>query len=245
MGNTILAHAVYACSESTFEPSSLFSDVGHAHKIWQYNKTNTIAWHADFDPRDDVTIMLNIVCLDWYEALRIKFSYSKWYLDIPSKGNFLKFGFIEPEDDTWAKHLTKNYHTLFQLAKNITYQSPIFLLGDYLTGELTPLRSAVEKIGWKWDVDRSNAFYNEMISRNRCYIDWLDSIKTVTDACVSRIPVETKLDFWEQALVTAKVCDIENIHPDSLHWDDYGCFLDTNNVSLIESLERIKNGKTI
>lgn len=245
MGNTILAHALYACSKSNFEPSALFSYVGHAHNITRYNKTNVIAAHLDYLPQPNVVQILEIKCVDWYEILRVKFSYAKWWLDTPRENHFLKFGFTEPKNGNWLEHLSIKYHTFLQLAKDTTSQSPTFLLGDYLTNKLNPLRNAVEKIGWEWDSDRSDIFYNEMMLHNRCYIDWLEPIKTIVHACVSRTPIDTNLDFWEQAIVIAKVCDIENIHPSSLHWDSYGCFLDTNNVSLIESLERIKDGKTI
>lgn len=245
MGNTILAHALYACSQLEFDPATIFSEQGNAHKISYLNQSNLIAWHSDSSPRKDVTPLLHVTSTGWGEVLRIKLSYAKWFLDTPAKHNFLKFGFTEPEDNSWLENLTVKYHTMLQLANNNTSAQPVLDITDYIAGNVDSLRSAVENIGWTWDSDRSDVFYQEMITHNRCYFDWLETIRTLTLACANGVPVKTELEFWEKALVIAKTCDIKNISPSSLHWDNQDCFLDTDSVTLIESFERIKNGKTI
>jgi hypothetical protein len=244
MGNTILAHALHACSKSNFDIQTLFSEQGHAHKIIEFNQSELIAWHFDSNYRNDIIPILHIVCNDWDELLRIKLSYSKWFLDTPSENNFLKFGFTQPENNSWLENLTLKYYTMFQNAKNKKLQNPTLQLGDYIDGNVSPLQNVVTRLGWNWDSQKSKAFHRQMIMHNWRYISWVETIKTLTLSCVNSVLISTELEFWEKALVIAKVCDIKDINPMLIHWDNFE-FLDADNATLIESLERIKNGKTI
>jgi hypothetical protein len=238
MGNTILAHALYACSQAMFEPEEIFSIEGNSHNIADINQTELIAWHKDIHREENVVPILHVTCIDWDEVLRIKLSYSKWFLDVPTKNNFLKFGFTNPENDNWLENLTVKYWEMMQDAKKVSL-TPELKLGDYISGDIDPLRIAVEQLGWQWNDKKSDIFYNEMLAHNNRYFKWLDLIKLTVEACLDKKEVKTNLEFWEQALVIARICDIKNISPSLLHWNDYGCFLNKNNVTLIKSLERI------
>lgn len=244
MGNTILAHALYACSRAEFEPQDIFSKEGNAHAIVTYNQSNLIAWHGDKDPRNNVSKILDVVCKDWMEILRWKLSYAKWFLDIPEPDNFAKFDFTSPAGQDPLENLTIKYWNLLQIAEHVT-QAPVLLLDDYINGNLDQLQLAVEQIGWQWNHEKSDRFYDHMKLRNQCYLDWLEQIQSIVNTCVANNDLDLNLEFWERAVVLAKVCQIKNIDPSHLHWNTNGCFLQTNNVSLLKSLERIENGKTI
>ena len=239
----MLAHALYACSQASFEPEDIFSVQGHAHAVATYNKSKLIAWHGDQDRRTDVTAVLKVHCQDWSELLRWKLSYSKWFLDEPTTTTFAKFGFTNPEDSNPLENLTIKYWNLLQIADTVSDNR--YLLDDYVHGQVDPLRIAVQQIGWTWNPQRSDSFYACMKFHNQRYFDWLNTMKNIVQNCLDSQIIEVDLQFWEKAAVIAKICHTKNICPIDLHWNNYGCFLQTNNVLLLKSLERIQNGKTI
>lgn len=91
MGNTILAHALYACNQTDLDLLTFFSHTSDAHKIRFYNNTNFVAWHLVEYPKDDCNCVVQIICQGWSEVLRIKMSYSKWFKEFPNLQNFEKF----------------------------------------------------------------------------------------------------------------------------------------------------------
>jgi len=245
MGNTILAHALYSCSKLVIDPDVLFSLEGNAHAVNAYNKTNLIAWHCEEYPRLDVKIVMKILCRDWDELLRLKMSYSKYWKKLPTFGNFSEFGFTNAVDSSWMENLTMKYWTMFQNNKmNNVHNMSEIVLGEYLLGNTNKLQFMTKQQGWCWDLTKSNNFYKIMLQKNAQYFDWLTTIKSIVANCLENNVINSNLEFWEKAITIAKVCDMSNINPQLLHWNTEEYFVN-NNLSLINSLKRLKHGKTI
>ena len=94
MGNTILAHALYACHQVDLDLDNFFSNNGNAHAISIYNRTNLTAHHLIEYPNNNLVCVLQIKCFGWDELLRLKMSYSKWFNDVPTFENYKKFNFL-------------------------------------------------------------------------------------------------------------------------------------------------------
>jgi hypothetical protein len=92
MGNTILSHILYACNQISVDLEDFFDrSSGNAHKIYHINRSNLAARHLLETPDSDATCVLEILCNDWDEVLRIKMSYAKWYQAVPDLHNYQKF----------------------------------------------------------------------------------------------------------------------------------------------------------
>jgi hypothetical protein len=92
MGNTVLSHMLYACDQISVDLEQFFDQhSGNAHKIAQINRTNLTARHLLETPDPDANCVLEILCNDWDEILRIKMSYAKWYQAAPNLNNYGKF----------------------------------------------------------------------------------------------------------------------------------------------------------
>jgi hypothetical protein len=91
MGNTILAHALFACNQIDIDLTTFFSESGNAHAIYKINQTNLIAWHLIEHPKNNVKCVLEVISLDWWEVLRIKMSYQKWFGKSPTASNISTF----------------------------------------------------------------------------------------------------------------------------------------------------------
>jgi len=245
MGNTILAHTLYSCSKITIDPESIFSNYGDAHAISKYNNTNLIAWHYEEYPRQDCTVIIKILCNDWDELLQLKMSYSKYWKKTPDVGNFSEFKFTDAVDSTWLENLTIKYWNMFSNNKlnNQTTLSDITLT-EYLSGKTDKLQNVVRLLGWTWDSTKSDIFYKVVLKNNLKYFNWVDSIKIIINDSLKNKIIDVNLDFWEKAVIIAKICDLQNINPQLLHWNTEEYFLN-NNQSLIKSLKRLKHGKTI
>lgn len=91
MGSTILAHALFSCGQMDLDLDNFFSSKGDAHAIRKINKSNLIAHHLIEYPDSSLTCVAQVVCQDWWEILRIKMSYSKWYKTTPMLDNITMF----------------------------------------------------------------------------------------------------------------------------------------------------------
>jgi hypothetical protein len=91
MGNTILAHILYASEKVDVDLDDFFSDSGDAHKIFKANTTNLLARHLREFPDPSLTCVIEVYCDDWYECLRQKMSYSKWHKCYPEIHNLNAF----------------------------------------------------------------------------------------------------------------------------------------------------------
>jgi len=91
MGNTVLAHVLYASNSKDFDLNTFFSKTGNAHKVALYNKTNLTAKHLQEYPDNNLKCVIELVSDNWYRVLRFKMSYSKWYKDVPTQKNYKIF----------------------------------------------------------------------------------------------------------------------------------------------------------
>lgn len=91
MGNTILAHVLYASDKIDLSLGNFFSPEGNAHGISRFNKTELIAHHLDEFPDKSLQCVLKIISKDWTEIIRWKMSYSKWFKYEPNLMNWCNF----------------------------------------------------------------------------------------------------------------------------------------------------------
>jgi hypothetical protein len=91
MGNTILAHALFSCGQIDLDLDNFFSSKGDSHAIQKINKSNLTAHHLIEFPDSSLTCIAQVVCQDWWEILRLKLSYSKWYKTSPMLDNITVF----------------------------------------------------------------------------------------------------------------------------------------------------------
>lgn len=91
MGNTILSHALFACNQIDIDLTSFFSKSGNAHAISRINQTNLIAEHLIEYPKDNVSCVLEVQTSGWWEVLRLKMSYQKWFGKFPTVDNISTF----------------------------------------------------------------------------------------------------------------------------------------------------------
>lgn len=92
MGNTVLTHMLYACDQISIDTENFFDQhSGHAHKIARINHTVLAARHLLEAPDQDAECVLEILCNDWDEILRIKLAYAKWHKATPDLTNYQDF----------------------------------------------------------------------------------------------------------------------------------------------------------
>lgn len=244
----MLAHALYSCDQVNIDFDNFFSSTGNSHKISQLNHTDLIAVHASqLIHSEKNKIILTIECKDWFEILRIKFSYEKWYCCYPSDTSYeIPFRFTSPlPNQTHLENLVTKYFdslTIDTLDDGLSESK--LLLEDYLSGNFLTLEmSVVKNLNWVWNHAKSHFFYQKVLQANQKHLDWLDKIKNIVSLCCNFTYVDVNLLFWERAVVISKVCYTLNVNPADLHWNECGCFLEKNNVTLINSIERVKYGR--
>lgn len=143
--------------------------------------------------------------------------------------------------------LTISYYDI--LKKNHVLNFPKateYKLEDYLDSKFDSVKTAIhDKLNWSWDDRLSRNFHRHVLRANSVYLKWLENIVEVFTQCVNFTPIDVELEFWERAILIARICQHFSIHPNSLDWNGNHCFLKKNNVSLILHLKEINNGKTI
>lgn len=107
MGNTVLSHILYSCGKINDELDNLVdSQTGNFHNVKIVNNTNLIAHHLQEYPDSNMECILEILCNNWAEILRLKMSYSKWHKEEPELGNYKKFFSYIPsfnKEQLWAQ----------------------------------------------------------------------------------------------------------------------------------------------
>lgn len=157
----------------------------------------------------------------------------------------------EPEieitsEGSLAEWLTTCYYDNLTIPKKQKFSgSKILELEDYLNGKIDVLREVcTQTLRWVWNRQRSDYFYQKMLTVNHKYLVWLDNIKHATHCVSNNIKIDNKFDTWEQALIIAKICNQYNISPENIKWDNTGCNNTSNNLYL-ENFKRTYHGKTI
>ena len=243
MGHTILAHTLFACNKINVDIDQIFSNTGDAHFITRFNQTNLRCNHNLELPLEQLsTQILSLVCNDWDEVLRKNLSYQKYYKLFPAEHNLNRFNFKFNADMDPLEYLSITYFDSYHISSSGNV--PILHLGDYLTHQLESLQSQIQNVlGWHWDQSRSDIFHKKVLIHNQKYLQWLDLIKHLVLQTLKKNVVPCDLQFWEKAIVISMVCNQNNVHPSSLHWNDCQ-FLNGDNRSLTESLNACSNAVT-
>ena len=110
MGNTVLAHVLYATNSKDFDLDTFFSSTGDAHNVKLKNYTDLTATHLQEYPNKNLKCIIELVSNNWYEVLRFKMCYSKWYNDFPTRTNYKKFfkGIIQTQENSNWKEFYNN-----------------------------------------------------------------------------------------------------------------------------------------
>ena len=235
MGHTILAHTLFACNKINVDIDQIFSNTGDAHFISSINQTNLRCNHNLEMPLTQLsTQILSVVCADWDEVLRKSMAYHKHYKLWPTEHNLNKFEFKFNADMNPLEYLSIAYFDSYPASSS--NNAHVLQLGQYLEHQLESLQSQVQNVlGWQWDNLLSETFHKRVLVHNHKYLQWLDSIKHLVDQTLRKNVTPCNLQFWEKAIVISMSCKQHNVHPSSLHWDNWQ-FLNSNNHGLIESL---------
>lgn len=112
MGNTILAHALFACNKINPDLKDFFSSTGNSHNISKLNNTDLETGHmaqpAEIQKRKGTEwcCVLEVLSKDWAALLRFKMSYTKWMCENPTPLNIKRFyPYVAPSIDLnqlWA-----------------------------------------------------------------------------------------------------------------------------------------------
>lgn len=195
--------------------------------LWKkfYNKVKDPSW-PEYSSYHDVKFLPNYVQEEIYLTYQLPDS-----INITDNDKLLEF-------------LTQCYFDMF---KNVPMSFPsavCYPISKYLNNDVRILKNTIyQALGWKWDQEKSNLFYHNMISQNTRYFYWLDNIKNIYNQTIQYCEHLIKnIDIWERAVIIAKVCSHFGITPDQLHWNTKGCFLDKNNVTLINNLKEVIYG---
>lgn len=249
MGQTFLAHILYSCNKIDIVPKLLFSESGDCHKVSELNTTNLLALDRPFDKTNHVTV-LHLVPNLAYHLLRFKMSYEKWTKKSPTPDNFPCFNFTVSYEKTeidFLESLAVKYNKIIEDFEDKT-DTNIVTLESFLKNNMNSVKNRVEDImGWNWDENRSNEFYQATIQANKKYLDWFEKINTIYEQSKRLELIATEgLVFWEKAAVIALLCYQLKVSVLELSWHDQRQLLSSDNAFLIEDLKRIlKNGKTV
>ena len=298
MGNTVLAHVLYATNNSNLDLDNFFNKLtGDAHKIYNLNCTELTAEHLDNYIDSETQCILQLRSDEWFYVLQHRMSYFKWHNSVPTLLNLDTFFEIEfsPVDITnsWIEYytavrdpswpecnsfdeidklpefiqheirasyqlpnrklvtesnlvefLTQTYYDILVRPYFPKFDAPVYNLSDYFAKKTQVLENIANQLGWKWDQHRSHDFHSVVLQTNRDHLDWLEGIKKIHNDVVNLIPSSVDLAEWERALVIAKVCETVGCNPKQLHWQDNDCFLESNNVTLLNVLQGKNNDNT-
>jgi hypothetical protein len=139
----------------------------------------------------------------------------------------------------WVSLLAIAYYDLLQSSKNhpSLYGGEVLLLDDYFSNRISVLKNQINKhLGWIWDDQKSDEFYQYVIQNNQRYIDWLSNLQELLNHTVNKNVVPVNLESWEQSLLIAQVCCHLTIDPRSLQWDNIKNF--DSNEDLINILRK-------
>ena len=124
-------------------------------------------------------------------------------------------------NNNWLSLLTIAYYDLINSIDHTPkFGGKSYLLDDYFNNDLSMVKKQIQdKLGWQWDDQKSNLFYNCVIKVNQRYTEWLKHIKLLYEKTINNIAVQIDLEPWEKSLFLAKICLHHKVHPNSIPWD--------------------------
>jgi hypothetical protein len=114
MGNAILAHALFACNQVDIDLGKFFSSTGDAHQIKNLINTNLTAEHLIEYPNNNLQCILEVICQEWWEVLRLKMSYSKWKKTVPTPNNVSNFYVFQVDTDKKRQQLWQEFYANYR-----------------------------------------------------------------------------------------------------------------------------------
>jgi hypothetical protein len=106
MGNTVLAHVLFSSNQAKLDLDNFFSDTGNSHNISGVNTTKLRATHLIEFPDENAKCILQLKSDGWFYILQYKFSYDKWFKEVPTLSNWNKFFkqvVDSSNDQTWQQ----------------------------------------------------------------------------------------------------------------------------------------------
>lgn len=91
MGNTILSHVLFSCNKVNLDLNNFFSESGNSHKINSLNNSELVAKHLIEYPDEHANCVLQMESDGWFYILQHKFSYHKWFNEVPTISDWNKF----------------------------------------------------------------------------------------------------------------------------------------------------------
>ena len=223
-------------------------------------------WHGDIPTLDNYTKFFNVHNVDdsdrlWQEYYA-QYKDPQWPECVSYQAVQFLPEYIQKEIYQTYRHpeefvITNNKKLLEFLSKCYfdRFTSPIaepflnaelYPLSKYFLNNCDILKNKIEKVfGWTWNQTKSNFFHGHVMNQNSRYFSWLTSIKHIYNQTINFYECQTHIDIWEKAIIIAKICEYFKLDPMNLNWNSNGCFLDNNNVSLINYLKEVKHGQAI
>lgn len=142
------------------------------------------------------------------------------------------------DQDSVLNTLSLAYYGILTQESILNFSDTVeYQLDNYLNKNFDILKQVVNtKLGWSWNNQLSDEFYNAMIVANKQYFDWLDKFKQIFDSCIRKQSIHVELEFWERSALIAKLCKHFNITPNALEWNKQ-TFLLESTKSVIEAFE--------
>ena len=187
MGNTVLAHVLFSSNQAKLDLDNFFSDTGNSHNINHVNTTKLKAKHLIEFPNENAKCILQLNSDNWFHILQHKFSYAKWYNEVPTLGNWSKFFkqavdsndqawqqfYSDIKDESWPK--CESYDKIDSLPEYILaevkqkYQPPDTNIStnkqllEFLTNTYFDTISAVDKFAFDAPVYRLSDYFSHNI----------------------------------------------------------------------------------
>lgn len=127
---------------------------------------------------------------------------------------------VDITNDNLLSLLTEAYYDVINSMDHTPeFGGESYFLDDYCNNNLSIVKKQIQdKLGWQWDDQKSDLFYNHTMKVNQKYIDWLEYIKLLYKETVNNTVVRVNLETWEKSLFLAKICLHYKVHPGSIPW---------------------------
>jgi hypothetical protein len=127
---------------------------------------------------------------------------------------------VDITDDNLLSLLTEAYYDVINSMDHTPeFGGELYFLDDYFNNNLSIVKKQIQDtLGWQWDDQKSDLFYNHAMKVNQEYIDWLEYIKLLYKETVNNAVVRVDLETWEKSLFLAKICLHYKVHPGSIPW---------------------------